>query len=57
MMTVLYQNGSGQTSSTPKSKNNKRNAPLDHLGTQESVVGNMSKSSLFCFEWLLLFVL
>ncbi|KHG26449.1 hypothetical protein F383_09947 [Gossypium arboreum] len=50
MTTASCQDGSGQTSSTSKLQNNKRKAPLDHLGTQESVVGNMSKSSLFSFE-------
>ncbi|KAH1073435.1 hypothetical protein J1N35_025763 [Gossypium stocksii] len=50
MTTTLCQDSSGQTSSTPKSQNNKRKAPLDHLGTQESIVGNINKSSLFCFE-------
>ncbi|KAK5786957.1 hypothetical protein PVK06_041607 [Gossypium arboreum] len=50
MMTASCQDGTGQTSSTPKSRNNKPKAPLDHLGTQKSVVGNTSKSSLFCFE-------
>ncbi|KHG22692.1 Gag-Pol polyprotein [Gossypium arboreum] len=50
MKIASCQDGSGQTSSTPKSRNNNRKAPLNHLGTQESVAGNMSKSSLFCFE-------
>ncbi|PPS15213.1 hypothetical protein GOBAR_AA05360 [Gossypium barbadense] len=36
--------GTGQTSSTPKSRNNKRKAPLDHLGTQESIAGNTRPS-------------
>ncbi|PPS10998.1 hypothetical protein GOBAR_AA09643 [Gossypium barbadense] len=44
MTTSSCKDGSGQTSSTPKSPKNKRNAHLDHLGTQESVVRNMSKS-------------
>ncbi|KAG8499394.1 hypothetical protein CXB51_005973 [Gossypium anomalum] len=50
MTTTSCQDGTGQTSSTPKSRNNKRKAHLDHLGTQESVTENTSKSSLFCFE-------
>ncbi|PPD74040.1 hypothetical protein GOBAR_DD29032 [Gossypium barbadense] len=33
MTTASCQDGSGQTSSTPKLRNNKRNAPFDHLGT------------------------
>ncbi|KHG21946.1 hypothetical protein F383_28131 [Gossypium arboreum] len=37
MTIASCQDGNGQTSSTPKSRNNKRKAPLDHLGTQESV--------------------
>ncbi|KAG8490316.1 hypothetical protein CXB51_015509 [Gossypium anomalum] len=45
MTTASCQDGNGQTSLTPKSQNNKRKAPLNHLGTQESVAGNMSKSS------------
>ncbi|MBA0738553.1 hypothetical protein Gogos_011891, partial [Gossypium gossypioides] len=45
MTIASCQDGSGQTSSTPKSRNNKRKAPFDHLRTQESIVGNMSKSS------------
>ncbi|MBA0756716.1 hypothetical protein Gogos_020134 [Gossypium gossypioides] len=44
MTTSSCKDGSGQTSSTPKSPNNKRKALLDHLETQESVAGNMSKS-------------
>ncbi|PPD78404.1 hypothetical protein GOBAR_DD24676 [Gossypium barbadense] len=44
MTTSSSKDGSGQTSSTPKSPNNKRKAPLDYLGTQESVAGNMNKS-------------
>ncbi|PPD77332.1 hypothetical protein GOBAR_DD25730 [Gossypium barbadense] len=45
MVTSSCKDGSGQSSSTSKSPKNKRKAPLHHLGTQESVVGNMSKSS------------
>ncbi|MBA0754067.1 hypothetical protein Gogos_022005, partial [Gossypium gossypioides] len=45
MTTASCQDGSGQSFSTPKSRNKKRKAPLDHLGIQESVAGNMSKSS------------
>ncbi|KAA3484097.1 Gag-Pol polyprotein [Gossypium australe] len=44
MTTASCQDGSGQTSSTPKSRNNKRKAPLDHLRTQELVAGNMRPS-------------
>ncbi|KHF98982.1 Gag-Pol polyprotein [Gossypium arboreum] len=44
MTTVSCQYGTGQTSSTPKSRNNKRKAPLDYLGTQESVAGNTRPS-------------
>ncbi|KAH1096091.1 hypothetical protein J1N35_013012 [Gossypium stocksii] len=32
----------GKSSSTPKSRNNKRNAPLDHLGTQELVANHLA---------------
>ncbi|XP_017613473.1 uncharacterized protein LOC108458569 [Gossypium arboreum] len=44
MTTASCQYGTGQTSSTPKLRNNKRKAPLDHLGTQESVAGNTKPS-------------
>ncbi|KHG06709.1 hypothetical protein F383_33629 [Gossypium arboreum] len=47
MRITSCQDSSGQTFSTPKLRNNMRNAHLDHLGTQELVAGSISKSSLF----------